>query len=72
MRHPSETVLAQEERSPGLALGDCWEGGPKSWTRGGELEFQRAEEPGLLIWWGTNREKDGIPVTIGFPGWNVP
>lgn len=31
----SETVLAEEERSPGPALGDCWEGGPESQARGG-------------------------------------
>ena len=67
----SETVLAEEERSPGPALGDCWEGGPESQARGGELEFERAEDPRLLIWWGKWGERRH-PCYHRVPRWNVP
>lgn len=41
----SETMLAEVERGPRLASGNCWEGDLKAKPARG-LELERREEPG--------------------------
>lgn len=64
----SETVLAEEERSPGPALGDCWEGGPESQARGGGTGVRACGRSLATNLVGKNGEREGIPVTVGLPG----